>query len=71
MTKSGFDWPRRNTLSRREVIGLAGAGTVFSFWQRKVHGLPAAEQYVDRLAAERIADRDFARTPILVDCKCI
>jgi predicted TIM-barrel fold metal-dependent hydrolase len=69
MTKSGFDWPRRNTLSRREVIGLAGAGTVFSFWQRKVHGLPAAEQYVDRLAAERIADRDPARPPILVDAQ--
>src|ERR1700738_4949284 len=69
MTKSGFDWPRRNTLSRREVIGLAGAGAVFSFWQRKVHGLPAAEQYVDRLAAERIADRDPARPPILVDAQ--
>jgi hypothetical protein len=69
MTKSGFDRPRRNTLSRREVIRLAGAGTVFSFWQRKVHGLPAAEQYVDRLAAERIADRDPARPPILVDAQ--
>ena len=69
MTKSGFDWPRRNTLSRREVIGLAGAGTVFSFWQRKVHGLPAAEHYVDRLAADRVADRDPARPPILVDAQ--
>ena len=29
MTKSGFDRLRRNTLSRRGVIGLASASTVF------------------------------------------
>jgi predicted TIM-barrel fold metal-dependent hydrolase len=69
MTKSGFDRPRRNTVSRRGVLGLAGAGTVFTFWQRKVHGLPPAEHYVDRLAAERIADREPARPPILVDAQ--
>ena len=69
MTKSGFDRLRRNTLSRRGVIGLASAGTVFTFWQRKVHGLPAAEHYVDRLAADRVADRDPARPPILVDAQ--
>jgi uncharacterized protein len=69
MTKSGFDRLRRNTLSRRGVIGLASAGTVFIFWQRKVHGLPAAEHYVDRLAADRVADRDPARPPILVDAQ--
>jgi len=69
MTKSGFDRLRRNTLSRRGVIGLASAGTVLTFWQRKVHGLPAAEHYVDRLAADRVADRDPARPPILVDAQ--
>ena len=69
MTKSGFDRLQRNTLSRREVIGLASAGTVLTFWQRKVHGLPAAEHYVDRLAADRVADRDPARPPILVDAQ--
>jgi predicted TIM-barrel fold metal-dependent hydrolase len=69
MTKSGFDRPRRNTLSRRGVLGLAGAGTVFTFWQRKAHGLPSAEHYVDRLAAERIADRGPARPPIIVDAQ--
>lgn len=69
MTKSGFDRPRRNTLSRRGVLGLASAGTVFTFWQRKAHGLPAPERFFDRLATERIADRDPARTPILVDAQ--
>jgi predicted TIM-barrel fold metal-dependent hydrolase len=69
MTKSGFDRLRRNRLSRRGVIGLASAGTVLTFWQRKVHGLPAAEHYVDRLAADRVADRDPARPPILVDAQ--
>ena len=69
MTKSGFDRLQRNTLSRRGVIGLASAGTVLTFWQRKVHGLPAAEHYVDRLAADRVADRDPARPPILVDAQ--
>ena len=69
MTKSGFDRLQRNTLSRRGVIGLASAGTVHTFWQRKVHRLPAAEHYVDRLAADRVADRDPARPPILVDAQ--
>jgi predicted TIM-barrel fold metal-dependent hydrolase len=69
MTKSGFDPPRRNTLSRRGVLGLASAGTVFTFWQRKAHGLPAPERFFDRLATERIADRDPGRTPILVDAQ--
>jgi hypothetical protein len=69
MTNSGFDRLRRNTLSRRGVIGLASAGTVLTFWQRKVHGLPAAEHYVDRLAADRVADCDPARPPILVDAQ--
>jgi uncharacterized protein len=69
MTNSGFDRLQRNTLSRRGVIGLASAGTVVTFWQRKVHGLPAAEHYVDRLAAAQVADRDPARPPILVDAQ--
>jgi hypothetical protein len=35
----------------------SGAGTVFTFWQRKAHGLPPAEHYVDRLAV---------RVPVIV-----
>jgi predicted TIM-barrel fold metal-dependent hydrolase len=69
MTKNGPHQPRRHTVSRRGVLGLAGSATAFIFWQRKSRGLPAAEHYVDRLAAERIADRDPARPPILVDAQ--
>lgn len=69
MTKRSFDRPRRDTLSRRRALKLAGGATVFTFWHRKAPGLPAPEHYVDRLAAERIADRDPARPPILVDAQ--
>jgi hypothetical protein len=51
------------------VLGLAAAATVFTFWQRKAHGLPSAQRFVDHLAAEQIADRDPARPPILVDAQ--
>jgi hypothetical protein len=68
MTKRGFDRPRRrDTLSRRRALELGGGATVFTFWQRKAHGLPAAGYFVDRLAAERIADRDPVRPPLLID----
>ena len=69
MTTSGPDRPRRITPSRRGVLGLAAAATVFTFWQRKAHGLPSAQRFVDHLAAEQIADRDSARPPILVDAQ--
>src|SRR5438067_2665160 len=68
MTKSVINWPRI-TLSRRGLLGLASGATAFSFWQRKAHTFPAAERYVERVAAERIADRDAARPPILVDAQ--
>jgi predicted TIM-barrel fold metal-dependent hydrolase len=69
MMKSGLDWPRRQTLSRRRALGFVGGATVFSFWQRKARAFPVPAHYVDRLAAERIADRDPARPPILIDAQ--
>jgi hypothetical protein len=56
-------------VSRRGSLGLASGATAFTFWDRKARGLPAAEQYVDRVAAERIADRAPPRPPILVDAQ--
>src|SRR6516165_3196758 len=67
MSRGGFNWRRRNTFSRRRALELAGGAAAFTFWQRKAHGLPVPEHFVDRLAAERIADRDPARPPILID----
>ena len=69
MTKSGLDRSQRRTLSRRHVLELAVGVTGFTFLQRKAHALPAPERYADRLAAERIADRDPAHPPILVDAQ--
>jgi predicted TIM-barrel fold metal-dependent hydrolase len=51
------------------VLDFAVGVTAFTFLQRKAHGFPAPEQFVDRLAAERIADRDPGRPPILVDAQ--
>src|SRR5438105_4308204 len=61
--------PRKNAMSRRGLLGLASGATVFTFWQRRAHAFPAAERYADPVAAERIADRDAARPPILVDAQ--
>jgi hypothetical protein len=61
--------PRENTVSRRGLLGLASGATACAFWHRKAHSLPAAEQYVDRVTAERIADRAPPRPPILVDAQ--
>src|SRR5215467_10011873 len=69
MTKSRLDRSHRPTLSRRRALGLAGGAAAFTFWQRKLHGFPAPEHFVDRLAAERIADRGPARPPILIDAQ--
>ena len=68
MTKTVVSQPRKNTVSRRRLLGLGGA-TAFTFWHRKARGFPAAEQYVDRVAAERVADRAPPRPPILVDAQ--
>jgi hypothetical protein len=51
------------------LLRVASGASVFTFWQRKAHSLPALERYVDRIAAERIADRDAARPPILVNAQ--
>ena len=69
MTKSRLDRSHRQTLSRRRALGLAGGAAAFTFWQRKPHRFPAPEHFVDRLAAERIADRDRTRPPILIDAQ--
>ena len=68
MTTTVFSRPRI-TLSRRGLLGLASGATVFTFWQRRAHAFPVSERYVGRIAAERIADRDAARPPILVDAQ--
>ena len=69
MTRFGLERPRRGTLSRRRALQFAGGATAFTFWRRRAHGLPAPEHFVDCLAAERIADRDPARPPILIDAQ--
>lgn len=69
MTKTVFNRPRNATISRRGLLRLASGASVFTFWQRRAHSFPAPERYVDRIAAERIADRDAARPPILVDAQ--
>jgi uncharacterized protein len=61
--------PRRNTVSRRRLLGFASGAAAFTFWDRKATGFPTAERYVDRVAAERIADRAQPRLPILVDAQ--
>jgi hypothetical protein len=69
MTRIDLDRPRMHRLPRRRAFELAGGATAFTFLQRKAHGFPAPEHYVDHLAAERIADRDPARLPILIDAQ--
>jgi predicted TIM-barrel fold metal-dependent hydrolase len=69
MTRTSLDRPRIETLSRRQALELAGGATVFTFWHRKAHGFPVPEHYIDHLAAERIADRDPPRPPILIDAQ--
>jgi hypothetical protein len=69
MTKIVVSQPRKNTVSRRGLLGLASGAAALTFWHRKAPGFPAAEQYVDRVAAERIADRAPPRPPILVDAQ--
>src|SRR5690349_7738580 len=48
--------PRRNIVSRRRLLGFASGAAAFTFWDCKATGFPTAERYVDRVAAERIAD---------------
>ena len=69
MMKSRLDCSHRQTLSRRRALELAGGAAVFTFWQPKAHTLPAPQQYVDRLAVERIADHEAPRPPILIDAQ--
>jgi uncharacterized protein len=61
---------RSNRPSRRRVLQLASGAGVITFWQRKAHALPPSPaSFADRLAAERIADRDPSHPPILIDAQ--
>jgi uncharacterized protein len=64
------DRARPNGPSRRRVLQLAGSTGLVTFWQRKAHGLvPPPASFVDRLAAERIADKEAAHPSILIDAQ--
>ena len=68
MLRSGIPL-RLNRLSRRGLVQLAGAGLV-TFWQRRAQAfMPAPTDFIDRLAAERIADHDPERPSILIDAQ--
>jgi predicted TIM-barrel fold metal-dependent hydrolase len=69
MSKSTLDRPLRGAFSRRRALEFVSGAIAFTFWQRKAHGFPAPEHFVDCLAAERVADRDPARPPILIDAQ--
>jgi hypothetical protein len=69
MIKTMVSQRRKDTVTRRRLLGLASGATAFTFWHREAHSFPAAEQYIDRVAAERIADRAPPRPPILIDAQ--
>jgi predicted TIM-barrel fold metal-dependent hydrolase len=69
MIKTMVSQRRKDTVTRRRLLGLAGGATAFTFWHREAHSFPAAEQCIDRVAAERIADRAPPRPPILIDAQ--
>src|SRR5215471_6822808 len=58
------------TLSRRNLLKMAGgAAAGLTFLQRRSKGAPIpASSFIDRISAERLADRDPAlHPPILID----
>ena len=56
--------------SRRRVVQLVSGIGLGAFWQRRAQALvPAPAGFVDRLAAECIADGDPARPSILIDAQ--
>jgi hypothetical protein len=68
ISKPGLDRPRRQTLSRRQALELAGGLTALTFWQRKASGLSASgtSSTVSRLSGLPIATqhaRQFSSTP--------
>jgi predicted TIM-barrel fold metal-dependent hydrolase len=69
MIKTMVSQRRKDTVTRRRLLGLASGATAFTFWHREAHSFPAAEQYIARVAAERIADRAPPRPPILIDAQ--
>ena len=66
---SGSRGIRRNRPSRRQVLQLANAAGLVTFWQRKSQALTPPGDFVDRLAAERIADSDPVHPSILIDAQ--
>jgi predicted TIM-barrel fold metal-dependent hydrolase len=70
MTKEGDNESGAGTkISRRHMVGLAGAAAAFTFLQRKAAALPIPKaSFLDKLAVERIADRDTTlHPPLLID----
>jgi len=69
MIKTMVSQRRKDAVTRRRLLGLASGATAFTFWHREAHSFPAAEQCIDRVAAERIADRAPPRPPMLIDAQ--
>jgi predicted TIM-barrel fold metal-dependent hydrolase len=57
------------SVSRRQILKLAGGASAFTFLQRRAGAGPLpAHRFIDSLALEQVADRDKAlRPPILID----
>jgi hypothetical protein len=47
MIKTMVSQRRKDTVTRRGLLGLASGATAFTFWHREAHSFPAAEQCVD------------------------
>jgi hypothetical protein len=61
---------RRRRPSRRQVLQLAAGIGAVTFWQRQAQGVvPPPTSFIDRLAAERIADNDPVQPSILIDAQ--
>jgi uncharacterized protein len=61
---------RSNGPSRRRLLQLAGGAGLVTVWQKRAHAFPLPPaSFVDRLAGERIADRDPAQPSILIDAQ--
>ena len=60
---------RKEKVTRRDLLKLGAGAAGFTFLQRRASALPVADsRFVDRIAVERIADRDASlQPPLLVD----
>jgi hypothetical protein len=72
VTKDGkSECGARKTVSRRNMLALAGSAGVFTIMAPRARLLaPAAERFFDRASYEQVADNDpAARPPLLVDAQ--